>query len=94
LRVTIDPAQPGRFELDWRTIPPMADRVAANDPTLADPLGARLKVALALGFDAGSAKSDHFKAAMAEAARRPAPDVKLRAVILVAGARTALPCSP
>jgi hypothetical protein len=87
IAVTIDPAQPGRFELDWGTIPAMADRVAANDPTLADPLGARLKVTQALGFDAGSARSDHFKAAMAEAARTPAPDGKLRAVILVATIR-------
>jgi hypothetical protein len=87
IAVKIDPAQPGRFELDWGTIPAMEDRVAANDPTLADPLGARLKVAQALGFDASSAKSDHFKAAMGEAARTPAPDGKLRAVILVATIR-------
>jgi hypothetical protein len=87
IAVTIDPAQPGRFELDWGTIPAMKDRVAANDPTLADPLGARLKVSKALGLDPGSAKSDHFNAAMAEAARTRAPDGKLRAVILVATIR-------
>jgi hypothetical protein len=87
IAVTIDPAEPGRFALDWGAIPAMEDRVAANDPTLADPLGARLKVAKALGFDAGSAKSDRFKTAMAEAARTPAPDGKLRAVVLVATIR-------
>lgn len=87
IAVTIDPSQPETFELDWGTIPAMADRAAANDPTLADPMGARLKVTQALGFDTSSAKSDHFKAAMAEAARTPAPAGKLRAVILVATIR-------
>ena len=43
--VTIDPDKPDRFEVDWDAVPDIEDRVAANDPTLADPAGARRKVA-------------------------------------------------
>jgi hypothetical protein len=46
--VVIDPAQPDRFEIDWDAIPSIEDRVAANDPTLADPAAARAKAVSAL----------------------------------------------
>jgi hypothetical protein len=46
--VTIDPAQPDGFEVDWEAIPPIEERAAANDPTLADPAGARRKALEAL----------------------------------------------
>ncbi len=41
LPVTIDPAEPGKFEIRWDEVPSMEQRAAANDPTLADPVGAR-----------------------------------------------------
>jgi hypothetical protein len=39
LPVTIDPSDPSRFEVDWARVPSIEQRVAANDPTLADPVG-------------------------------------------------------
>lgn len=39
--VRVDPEKPGGFEIEWDAIPSMEERVAANDPTLADPIGAR-----------------------------------------------------
>jgi hypothetical protein len=84
--VTIDPAQPDRFDVDWGAVPSMGDRVAANDPTLADPIGARRRVAEALGLaqaDTGSARSERFQEAMKKAAQTPAPAGRRRAVVLV-----------
>lgn len=46
--VSIDPAKPEEFEVDWDAIPSIEERVAANDPALADPLAAQRKVAEAL----------------------------------------------
>jgi len=41
--VTIDRADPEGFDIRWDEIPSMAQRAAANDPTLADPVGTRKK---------------------------------------------------
>jgi hypothetical protein len=68
----------------------MGDRVAANDPTLADPIGAKRRVAAALGLtqaDTGSARSERFNEAMQKAAQTPAPAGTRRAVVLVATIR-------
>jgi hypothetical protein len=48
LPVTIDPADPGKFEIRWDEVPSMEERAAANDPTLADPVGTRKKTQEAL----------------------------------------------
>ena len=40
--VSIDPANPNAFEIDWAQVPSIQDRVAANDPSLVDPMAARL----------------------------------------------------
>jgi hypothetical protein len=68
----------------------MEDRVAANDPTLADPIGAGRRVAAALGqtqADTGSARSERFNEGMKKAAQTPAPAGTRRAVVLVATIR-------
>ncbi len=46
--VSIDPAEPERFEVEWDAIPAIEARVAANDPTLADPAGTKRRIAAAL----------------------------------------------
>jgi hypothetical protein len=46
--VRVDPERPGGFEIDWDAIPSMEERVAANDPTLADPIGAHTRAREAL----------------------------------------------
>lgn len=43
LPVTIDPADPEQFDVNWDEIPSMEERAAANDPSLADPIGTRRK---------------------------------------------------
>jgi hypothetical protein len=48
LPVTIDPADPGSFEVIWGEVPSMSQRAAANDPTLADPVGSRRRTMEAL----------------------------------------------
>jgi hypothetical protein len=48
LPVMIDPADPGSFEVIWDEVPGMTQRVAANDPTLADPVGTRRRTMEAL----------------------------------------------
>jgi hypothetical protein len=88
--VTIDPGRPDSFEVDWGAVPSMEDRVAANDPTLADPIGAGRRVAEALGLtqaDTGRARSERFNEAMEKAAQTPAPAGRQRAVVLVATIR-------
>src|SRR3954466_10439000 len=88
--VTIDPGRPDSFEIDWGAVPSMRDRVAANDPTLADPIGAARRVAEALGLtqaDTGRARSEGFDEAMRKAAHTAAPAGKRRAVVLVATIR-------
>lgn len=49
--VNVDPARVSdvrAFQVDWASVPPIQDRVAAGDPTLADPRGARNAAAHAL----------------------------------------------
>jgi hypothetical protein len=48
LPVTIDPADPGSFEVNWDEVPSMQQRAAANDATLADPVGTRQRTMEAL----------------------------------------------
>src|SRR4051794_4829635 len=88
--VTIDPARPDHFEVDWEAVPSMSDRVAANDPTLADPMGAGRRVAAALGLtqaDTGNVRSERFSEAVEKAAQTPARAGTRRAVVLVATIR-------
>lgn len=93
--VTIDPGQPDEFEIDWSAVPPIEDRAAAGDPTLADPLRARRRVAEALSAAGipGQAKAgvaDRVAEAMERAAGEAAPAGKQRAVVLVAAIRARL----
>ena len=46
--VEIDPGEPDDFEVDWDAIAPIEDRAAANDPCLADPIGAARRVSEAM----------------------------------------------
>ena len=46
--VKVDPARPDEFEIEWAGVPSIEERVAANDPVLADPRGARRRVTEAL----------------------------------------------
>jgi hypothetical protein len=88
--VTIDPAAPDKFEIDWDAVASMEDRAAANDPTLADPHGARRRVAQARGVaeaDVDTTRADRFEQSMQKAAQAPAPEGKVRAVVLVATIR-------
>ena len=82
-----------RFEVDWDSVPAIEARVAANDPTLADPAGALREVAHALGYtqaDTGTSRAEHFEAALQEAARRTPPPGKVRAVVVVVAMRGAM----
>jgi hypothetical protein len=88
--VTVDRSQPDSFEVDWGAVPSMGDRVAANDPTLADPIGTARRVAEAVGLtqaDTGRARSQRFNEAMEKAAQTPAPAGRRRAVVLIATIR-------
>ena len=91
LEVTYDPARASRrFEVDWKSVPSMADRAAANDPALADPIAARRRVAHALGLtqaDTGTARTERFNRALEQSATVTAPPGKLRAVVLIATIR-------
>lgn len=46
--ISIDPAEPEGFEVEWDAIPSIEERVAANDPTLSDPVESRRRVSSAL----------------------------------------------
>jgi hypothetical protein len=48
LPVSIDPAKPEKFEVNWEEVPSIEERAAANDATLADPIGAHKKTMEAL----------------------------------------------
>ena len=41
--IVVDRTNPNEFAVDWSSVPSIAQRVDAQDPTLVDPLGARLK---------------------------------------------------
>jgi hypothetical protein len=81
------------FDIDWDRVPTIEERVAANDPTLADPAGALRTVAQALGYtqaDTGTSRAEHFEAALEEAARQTPPPGKVRAVVVVVAMRGAM----
>ena len=82
-----------RFDVDWDGVPTIEERVAANDPTLADPAGAVRKVAHALGYtqaDTGTSRAEHFEAALQKAAHETPPAGKVRAVVMVVAMRGAM----
>ena len=81
------------FDVDWDKVPTIEERVAANDPTLADPAGALRKVAHVLGYtqaDTGSSRAEHFQQALEEAGRRTPPPGKVRAVVVIVAMRGAM----
>jgi hypothetical protein len=81
------------FDVDWDKVPTIEERVAANDPTLADPAGALRQVAHVLGYtkaDTGSSRAEHFQLALGEATRQTAPPGKVRAVVVVVAMRGAM----
>lgn len=88
--VRVDPEKPGGFEIEWAAIPTMEERVAADDPTLVDPLGAQIRARAALLAANGAAASprdgmlERFEKAMQYAAEQPAPAGKTRAIVHVA----------
>jgi hypothetical protein len=88
--VRIDPEKPGGFAIDWDSIPSMEERVAANDPTLTDPIGAQKRAQKALfatsaaADNSADATSERFERAMKYAAEQPAPAGKNRAIVHVA----------
>ena len=87
--VKIDPARPSEFEIDWAGVPSIEERVAANDPVLADPRAARRSVTEALeavgvaGPSYQAAMPDRFEEHLERAAREPAPPGKRRAVAVI-----------
>jgi hypothetical protein len=92
--VRLDPEKPGGFEIDWHAIPSMEERVAANDPTLADPVGAQkrareaLLAAVGTANDPADATPERFEKAMKYAAEQSAPPGKTRAIVHVAAITT------
>ncbi len=92
--VRVDPDKPRGFEIDWHAIPSMEERVAANDPNLADPIGAQRRAREALLAAIGAADSpadatpERFEKAMKYAAEQPAPAGKTRAIVHVAAITT------
>jgi hypothetical protein len=88
--VLIDRTRPAEFDVDWSSVASMADRVAANDPALADPFAAGRRVAQALGLareDTGTRRQDRFAELMTAAAVAPPVAGKLHAVVLIASIR-------
>jgi hypothetical protein len=94
--VRVDPEKPGGFEIDWDAIPSMQERVAANDRTLADPIGAHKRAREALLAASGAADNpadattERFKKAMRYAAEQPAPAGKTRAIVHVVAITTTI----
>ena len=89
-QVALHPSRPDHVEIDWTTVPAIEVRVAAGDPALADPIGARRKVAHALGMtqrDTGTARTDRFNRALEHASTLAAPAGRRRAVVLIATIR-------
>jgi hypothetical protein len=90
VQVFIDPAKPNEFEVDWDSIPSMQERADANDPTLADPIAAGKRVAMALGLtqaDTGTRRQEAFTALMDRSATLPTPSGWTRAVVMVTTVR-------
>ena len=42
--VIVDPANPNGYAIDWAQTPGITERIESNDPSLVDPMGARLRV--------------------------------------------------
>lgn len=88
--VFLDPARPDTFAVDWDAVGDMASRASANDPALADPVGAAQRVAQALGVPLGDLRVTspvQLREALTKAAAAPAPTGRVRAVILVSTVR-------
>jgi hypothetical protein len=68
LPVAIDPAAPENFEIRWEQVPSIEQRVAAGDPTLADPLGTKKRTMQAL---IASGAAGGAQAALQEARSKP-----------------------
>ena len=94
--VRVDPEKPGGFEIDWDAIPSMEERVVANDPTLADPIGAHKRAREALLAANGAADNPpdatpaRFEKAMRYSAEQPSPAGKMRAIVHVAAITTTI----
>jgi hypothetical protein len=105
--VSLDPSRPERFEVEWDAIPSIEERVAANDPTLTDPVATRRRIAAALdsagvsgpaagvrrrgltggvGIETPGDAPERLDEAVKEAAQKPAPPGKQRAVVVIATA--------
>ena len=88
--VRIDPGKPAGFEILWDGIPSIEERVAANDPTLADPISAQQTAQEALLAASGAAAApadgtlDRFRKAMKYVTQQPAPAGKTSAIVHVA----------
>lgn len=90
VEVTFDPGHPDRFEIDWDSIGSMEARAAAGEASLVDPIGARRKMAHAMGLsraDTGSARTERFERALQRAGEQSGPPGKLCAVALIATIR-------
>jgi hypothetical protein len=77
LPVTVDRANPESFEIRWDEVPSMAERAAANDPTLADPAGTKKRTLQALIASGATGPAGP---------NRPAEDVRDRVVTAQADA--------
>jgi hypothetical protein len=94
--VGVDPEKPNGFDIDWDAIPSMEERVAANDPTLADPIGAHKRAREALLAASGAADNpadatpERFEKAMKYAAEQPAPAGRTRAIVHVVAITTTI----
>jgi hypothetical protein len=78
------------FEVDWDAVGSMAERAAANESCLADPIGAKARVAQAIGVpmsELGGTQPGDLRASLAKAAAMPAPAGKQRAVVLLTSVR-------
>ncbi len=83
--IAIDPTRPDTFVVDWSAVPTMFQLVEANHPALADPFAASRRVAAAVGItpsEKTASRLERFQQAVAEAATKPAPPGRLRAVAM------------
>ncbi len=75
ITIAIDPANPGQFDVDWSTVPPMEQLVAQNHPALADPFAASRHIAEVVGITPSAktaALHERVQKAVAEAPSKPA----------------------
>ncbi|MEP6480034.1 MAG: hypothetical protein ABJB03_11620 [Rhodoglobus sp.] len=94
--VTLDPAKPNDFDVDWTAVPEIEERAAANDPLLADPVTRRANVVAAMravGINLpgpNATAADKFAKSLADASSLPAPAGKRRAVVRISSIRSRL----